>query len=159
MLGGMGGQVLLVALELAPQRSRADVDVLQRLPSARRPHGGEDDRQRWFAEAVTAYAEILGASRPELPEHAPAGSVDLGQPILMLQAQALLAVLGPAPEGDRDDPRALSFEQVAAALAAWGTGAAPAGDLQERMASGRHPLPSSSRSLSPASASRRRKST
>jgi tetratricopeptide (TPR) repeat protein len=110
------------------------------------PHGGEEDRQRWFAEAVTEFAKILHERRPDLAGCSPASGVDISQPILMLQAQALLAVLGHAARGGKEDPRSLTASQICAALmeheqrrwrdnaalADWGSGAPPAQRLQER---------------------------
>ena len=54
--------------------------------------GGPDDQVRWFGEAVAAFAAALGKSPPVLPERFPArgGAVE---PFVMLQGQALLAVL------------------------------------------------------------------
>ena len=105
------------------------------------PEGGREDRERWFAEAVTAFAAERRVAVPVLSSTA---RPDVSQPILVLQAQALLTVLGTADvEGD---PRELSFGQVAdtlmnhekrrwAATAAtwnWGIGGSPSGALQER---------------------------
>ncbi len=105
------------------------------------PEGGPEDRERWFAEAVTAFAAERKVAVPALPPHA--GRLDVNQPILVLQAQALLAILGTVAE---DNPRKLSFEQVAdalmkhekrrwAATAAtwnWAIGDRPSEALQER---------------------------
>jgi len=75
------------------------------------PEGGPDDRERWFAEAVTAFAAGQDAALPALST---ARRVDADEPMLVLQAQALLAALGTAD--DAEDPRRLSFGQVAEAL-------------------------------------------
>jgi tetratricopeptide (TPR) repeat protein len=75
------------------------------------PEGSREDRERWFAEAVAAFAAGQGAAVPALPA---AGRADADEPALVLLAQALLAVLG-AADGAAD-PRGLSFGQVAGAL-------------------------------------------
>jgi tetratricopeptide (TPR) repeat protein len=104
------------------------------------PDGGPEDRERWFAEAVAAFAADQGAVVPALSH---VGRMDADEPMLVLQAQALLAVLGAA--GDAEDPRRLSFEQVAGALMKhekrrwaaaaarwnWGAGGPPSDALQE----------------------------
>ena len=103
--------------------------------------GGPEDRERWFAEAVAAFAAERKVAVPALSY---VGRPDVTQPILVLQAQALLAVVG---TGDAEgDPRKLSFGQVAdalmqhekrrwAATAAtwhWGVGGPLSEALQER---------------------------
>ena len=116
------------------------------------PEGGEEDRTRWFGEAVRAFALALGRPLPVLPDvvtHARAG---VGEPFVMIQARALLAVLEPrdgqastSPKG-QPDPRALTFGRVAEALMRhekrrwdalakareWGSGGPPSGALRER---------------------------
>ena len=108
------------------------------------PEGGPEDRERWFAEAVTAFAASPAARKVAVPAQSYSGRADVTQPILVLQAQALLAVLGTGD--DELDPRKLSFGQVAdglmehekrrwTAMAAtwnWGGGDAPSRTLQER---------------------------
>ena len=105
------------------------------------PEGGPDDRTRWFAEAVRAFATALGKARPPLPEVFPQGHACASQPFVMIQARALLAVLG-----TEDDPRGLSFSVVAEALMRhekrwwdalakardWGSGGPPSGAVRER---------------------------
>ena len=104
------------------------------------PQGSANDLTRWFDEAVHAFARALGRPVPELPEMAP-GHAGATQPFVMLQARALLAVLGMG-----SDPRALTFGQVAEALMRhekrrwdalarardWGSGGPPAQTLRER---------------------------
>jgi tetratricopeptide (TPR) repeat protein len=106
------------------------------------PDIGEQDRERWFTEAVTAFAAALDVAVPDLPAWADSGPPDPSQPILVLLAQALLAVLG-AP-GIEGDPRKLSLCQVAEALVGrekrrwramaatwdWGIGGPPSEVLQ-----------------------------
>jgi tetratricopeptide (TPR) repeat protein len=105
------------------------------------PEGGEDDRARWFGEAVRAFATALGKTVPSLPEVFPQGYAGATQPFVMIQARALLAVLG-----DDGDPRRLSFGEVAEALMRheerrwealaktrdWGSGGPPSEKLRER---------------------------
>jgi hypothetical protein len=108
-------------------------------------HGGTEDRQRWFVEAVAAFASARGVKTPDLQGPLPAGFADADQPILALQAQALLTVLG-GGSARQADPRALTFSQVAESLlghekrrwhamsstAEWGIGGSPSKALQER---------------------------
>ena len=56
--------------------------------------GGHDDQIRWFGEAVNAFAAALKGPVPALPERFPQGQGGAVQPFVVLQAQALLAVLG-----------------------------------------------------------------
>ena len=96
-------------------RSRGMLDGVRELPLG--PFGGADDRARWFAEAVRAYARARRVPPPDLPAHLSGYVTDPAEPILTLHAQALLAVLD--SEGSRPmRPRAegLPFDQVAAAL-------------------------------------------
>jgi len=102
------------------------------------PEGGQDDRARWFAEAVDAFAAALRRPAPPLTEVSDRSDIT---PFVMIQARALLAVLGGA-----DDPRRLSFGEVAEALMRhekrrwealaktrdWGSGGPPSGRLRER---------------------------
>jgi hypothetical protein len=76
--------------------------------------GGPDDWARWYGEAVAAFAAALGRGVPPAPGRFPQGATAATAPFVVLQAQALLAVLGTGDEGG--DPRGLSFGQVAAAL-------------------------------------------
>ena len=108
-------------------------------------HGGTEDRQRWFAEAVAAFASARRVKAPDLQGPLPAGFADADQSILALQAQALLTVLG-GGSARQADPRALTFSQVAESLighekrrwramsstAEWGIGGPPSEALQER---------------------------
>ena len=76
--------------------------------------GGHDDQIRWFGEAVSAFAAALDGPVPALPERFPQGQGGAVQPFVVLQAQALLAVLG--ADGAHRDPRELPFGQLAGAL-------------------------------------------
>ena len=76
--------------------------------------GGHDDQIRWFGEAVSAFASALKGPVPALPERFPQDQGAAVQPFVVLQAQALLAVLG--ADGDHRDPRELPFGQLAGAL-------------------------------------------
>jgi len=96
-------------------RSRGMLSGVRELPLG--PFGSADDRARWFGEAVRAYARARRVPPPDLPAHLSSYVTDPAEPILSLQAQALLAVLD--SEGSRPmRPRAngLPFDQVAAAL-------------------------------------------
>ena len=109
-----------------------------------RPEGSLEDRARWFGEAVTAFAATLQVQAPDFAEVFRVGRSEEGQPIVVVQAQALLAVLG--TESSQGDPRELSFGQVAEALMnhekrrwramasawEWPGGSAPSESLQER---------------------------
>ena len=108
------------------------------------PDGGPEDQARWFGEAVTAFAADRGVPVPALPDTFRAGRRYVSQPVLMLQAQALLAVLGGPTAGS--DPRQLSSGEVAEALMrhekrrwrataagwSWGSGGPLSETLQER---------------------------
>jgi hypothetical protein len=82
------------------------------------PFGSEDDHARWFDEAVRAYARARGTPPPDLPPYVwRERPGDASEPILTLQARALLAVL----ESEHARPLsgatiALPFVEVAAAL-------------------------------------------
>ena len=76
--------------------------------------GSHDDQVRWFGEAVSAFAAALKGPVPVLPERFPQGQGGAVQPFVVLQAQALLAVLG--ADGAHRDPRELPFGQLAGAL-------------------------------------------
>ena len=105
--------------------------------------GAPDDWERWYGEAVAAFAAALGRPAPAVPGHFAHGP-ETAESFVVLQAQALLAVLG-AGEGDRD-PRELPFGQVMAALMGheqrwwravaarweWSGGGPPALAVQER---------------------------
>ncbi len=107
------------------------------------PQGGRADWDRWFGEAVTAFAAVLNVPVPDLPALSHEDWLDANQPILVMQAQALLAVLGARGEGDS---RKLSFGQVADALMkyekrrwrataatwSWPSGGPPSEEVQER---------------------------
>ncbi|MGI5500158.1 tetratricopeptide repeat protein [Lentzea sp. CA-135723] len=62
-----------------------------RTVTALRPVGEAADRQRWYAQAVAAYAKHLHLPKPDLPER-PVGTDE--DTLLVLHARALLAVLG-----------------------------------------------------------------
>jgi tetratricopeptide (TPR) repeat protein len=101
--------------------------------------GSVEDRTRWFDEAVGAFATRLGKPAPVLPQVF--SQADGAEPFVMIQARALLTVLG--TEGDS---RALTFGQVAQELMrhekrrwdalgkarAWGSGGPPSELLRER---------------------------
>nr|WP_282916597.1 hypothetical protein [Saccharothrix syringae] len=72
----------LLSDEVRPRVARAEVLA---------PVGEASDRQRWFAEAVRAYARAWRVPAPDLPDR-PVGAD--GDTPLVLHARALLAVLG-----------------------------------------------------------------
>ncbi len=79
--------------------------------------GGSEDYARWFSEAIIAYARAARTPPPDLPPRASGWTYDPSEPILTLQAQALLAVL----ESQRKRPmfrgtQLPPFSQVAEAL-------------------------------------------
>jgi hypothetical protein len=82
------------------------------------PFGSADDYARWFGEAVRAYAAARRSPPPDLPDVTSTGSTGRAEePVLTVQAQALLAVL----EAERRRPwhrdmQVLPFDQVAGAL-------------------------------------------
>jgi hypothetical protein len=82
------------------------------------PFGSADDYARWFGEAVRAYAAARRSPPPDLPAVTATGStVRAEEPVLTVQAQALLAVL----EAERCRPwhpevQGLPFDHVAGAL-------------------------------------------
>ena len=100
-------------------------------------------RFRWFGEAVAAFAAALGKSPPVLPERFPAGG-RAPEPFVMLQGQALLAVLDQGQGSG--DPRDLPPDELMAALMGherrrwravadswdWGSGRAPSAEVQGR---------------------------
>ena len=101
-----------LAASLASQLDDRHEWIVSRAPVVElEPEGGPEDRERWFEEAVAAFAAKQEAAVPAL---SPAGRMDADEPMLVLQAQALLAVLGTA--NDTQDPRKRSFGQVAEAL-------------------------------------------
>ncbi len=79
------------------------------------PEGGGEDRARWYGEAVDAFARVLDEARPAVPEVLPAGWASRAEPFVMIQARALLAVLGQRQD-DQTDPLRLSFGPVAEGL-------------------------------------------
>ena len=103
--------------------------------------GGPDDQVRWFGEAVAAFAAALGKPPPVLRGTVPGGRT-VAEPFVMLQGQALLAVLGQGTS----DPRDLPPDELAAALMDherrrwravgaswdWGGGRAPLAEVQGR---------------------------
>ena len=103
--------------------------------------GSADDQVRWFGEAVAAFAAVLGKSPPVLPERFPAND-RAAEPFVMLQGQALLAVL----DQGSGDPRDLPLDKLMAALMGherrrwqamaaswnWGSGRAPSAEVQGR---------------------------
>jgi tetratricopeptide (TPR) repeat protein len=108
------------------------------------PEGGQEDWTRWFSEAVRAFAGALGMPVPALPERFPPGPAGAAPSFVVLQAQALLAVLDAGQ--NQADPRDLPFRQVAEALMSheqhrwraiaatwdWGGGAPLSPSVQER---------------------------
>jgi hypothetical protein len=82
------------------------------------PFGSIDDHARWFGEAMRAYAAARHTPPPDLPAiTATDGTSRADEPVLTIQAQALLAVL----EAERRRPQhpdvqVLPFAQVAEAL-------------------------------------------
>lgn len=74
-----------------PDRYRSILAGVQERPIG--PFGNVDDHARWFGEAVRAYARALRTPPPDLPGSVSAGSFDPDEPILTMQAQALLMVL------------------------------------------------------------------
>jgi tetratricopeptide (TPR) repeat protein len=108
------------------------------------PEGGPEDRERWFAEAVAAFAASPSVQKVAVPAPSYPGRLDVTQPILVLHAQALLAVLGTGD--DEEVPQEQSFGEVAAALMKheerrwetiarrwnWSIGGPPSEDLRER---------------------------
>ncbi|WP_372672738.1 hypothetical protein, partial [Amycolatopsis kentuckyensis] len=103
-------RVLLLA------RTAAAVPVLSDtvLPHLRRietlePVGEASDRQRWYGEAVRAYARTLQVSPPDVPDR-PVGAED--DTPLVLHARALLAVLGRIHS--RTQPAAELFTELVA---------------------------------------------
>lgn len=103
--------------------------------------GSSDDQVRWFDEAMAAFATALRDDPPVLPHRFPAGSGG-AEPFVILQGQALLAVLNQGQSSD--DPRDLPPDELAAALmhheqrrwraiagnSDWGSGTAPSQDVQ-----------------------------
>lgn len=75
--------------------------------------GGPDDWERWYVEAVRAFATALHRPTPTISERFIQYPESADEMFAMYQAQALLAVLD-QEDGGRD-PRDLSFGQVAAA--------------------------------------------
>ena len=82
------------------------------------PFGSADDHARWLTEAARAYAAARRTPPPDLPAATATGpTARADEPVLTIQAQALLAVL----ETERRHPlhpasQGLPFDQVAAAL-------------------------------------------
>ncbi len=107
---------LLARLERAlPDRPRLVLAGTPDIPVG--PFGGSEDYARWFTEAVTAYARAARTPPPDLPPGASGWVYNPSEPILTLQAQALLTVL----ESQRKRPMSRTtqpppFSQVAEAL-------------------------------------------
>jgi tetratricopeptide (TPR) repeat protein len=83
------------------------------------PFGTTDDHARWFAEATRAYAAALSTPPPDLPALTATGSsaTSSQEPVLTIQAQALLAVLETQRHRPQHpDAQTLPFDQVAEAL-------------------------------------------
>jgi tetratricopeptide (TPR) repeat protein len=84
------------------------------------PFGSTDDHARWFAEATRAYAAALGTPPPDLPAPTATGTATTAaaaEPVLTIQAQALLTVLETQRRRPQHpDTQDLPFDQVAAAL-------------------------------------------
>jgi tetratricopeptide (TPR) repeat protein len=76
--------------------------------------GGPDDWARWYEEAVAAFAAALKRPVPPFLQRFTQSPAEAVTPFVVMQAQALLAVLE-AGTGERD-PRDPSFGQVAGAL-------------------------------------------
>jgi hypothetical protein len=107
------------------------------------PEGGPDDRVRWFAEAVQAFASALHVVAPDISPWSRSSLLDGSQPMLVLQVQALLAALA-EPTGSI--PGTLPFSQaaeilmrheeqrwlVAATMWNWGNGGPPSIEIQRR---------------------------
>ena len=112
------GRAAGLASRLSPvldDRPRGILHGVRELPLG--PFGGADDRARWFGEAVRAYARARQVPPPDLPGQVSGYITDPAEPILTLQAQALLVVLD--SEGTRPmRPLAegLPFDEVATAL-------------------------------------------
>ena len=106
------------------------------------PVGGYEDHDRWFKKAVSKFAEALEAAVPNIPDRPHPSQEVSDEPFLILQAKALLAVLGTS---DKEDKRNLSFEQIAnelmeheearwyrlAKTSDWGSGGPPSKILRE----------------------------
>ena len=82
------------------------------------PFGSTDDHARWFAEATRAYAAALSTPPPDLPATTATGTTTrAAEPVLTIQAQALLAVLETQRRRPQHpDAQTRPFDQVAAAL-------------------------------------------
>ncbi len=122
-------RVLLVARDAATFGAWLDVQLPARLAgrwptTTLEPLGGEGDRRRWFARAVAAYAGRLGRD-PEPawadPGRGPVGAP--GEPMVVTQARAVLAVLATTPEEAASmrtaGPEALTGELVAHERRRW----------------------------------------
>lgn len=109
-------RVLLLARtrEAVPVLSDTVLPHLRRVETLR-PVGEAGDRQRWYGQAVRAYARTLRVPPPDLPER-PVGSDE--DTLLVLHARALLAVLGRT--GTRtQSPSELITELVALEQRGW----------------------------------------
>jgi hypothetical protein len=79
--------------------------------------GTTDDHAGWFGEAARAYAAALGTPPPDLPAVTTGRTSMSDEPMLTIQAQALLSVLETERRRpQRPDIQALPFDQVAEAL-------------------------------------------
>ena len=134
LLSGLAGEleVALVRVLLITRSAEALMQVAVHLPESAQwiiapknmpmrtigPFGSADDHARWFGEAVRAYAAACATPPPDLPDAtATESTAKVDEPVLTIQAQALLAVL----ESERHRPpylatQALPFNQVAEAL-------------------------------------------
>jgi len=104
--------------------------------------GDPSDQARWFSEAVAAFAVALDKPPPVLPERLLVADTAI-EPFVMLQGQALLAVL----DQDGSDPRDLPLDELAAVLMGherrrwravaaswdWSRGTTPLPEIQSRV--------------------------
>lgn len=100
-------RLVLLTRDLKDLRPVPDVVLPHLVEVPLTPIGEPSDRERWFAEAVRAYAKTLGVPSPDLPAR-PVG--DDGDTLLLLHARALLAALG------RSGSRSWSLRELATEL-------------------------------------------